>query len=144
MGKSSSKNPKINKNHNKLKMFKIGISVGRNDLNLEGHFQMGFSSKGAVTRCNFLRNLSHNCHNWSCHVACSKQHLNSLQGIYNSKDMSWVKNAIFVYNNLTEVNITQLLIQSPNLQRMDLIHNPYKIHHWSGPGNNPQRLSLSN
>ena len=26
-------------------MFKIGISVGRNDLNLEGHFQMGFSSK---------------------------------------------------------------------------------------------------
>ena len=45
MGNSSSKNPKINKNHNKLKMFKIGISVGRNDLNLEGHFQMGFSSK---------------------------------------------------------------------------------------------------
>ena len=57
---------------------------------------------------------------------CSKQHLNSLQGIYNSKDMSWVKNAIFVYNNLTEVNITQLLIQSPNLQRMDLRHNPIK------------------
>ncbi len=57
---------------------------------------------------------------------CSKQHLNSLQGIYNSKDMSWVKNAIFVYNNLTEVNITQLMIQSPNLQRMDLRHNPIK------------------
>ena len=45
---------------------------------------------------------------------------------YNSKDMSWVKNAIFVYNNLMEVNITQLMIQSPNLQRMDLRHNPIK------------------
>ena len=26
-------------------MFKIGISFGRNDLNLEGHSQMGFSSR---------------------------------------------------------------------------------------------------
>ena len=57
---------------------------------------------------------------------CSKQHLNSLQGIYNSEDMSWVKNAIFIYNNLTQVNVTQLLIQSPNLQRLDLRHNPIK------------------
>jgi hypothetical protein len=45
MGHSASKNPKINKNHNKLKMFKIGISVGRNYLNLEGHLQMGYNSK---------------------------------------------------------------------------------------------------
>ena len=26
-------------------MFKIGISVGRNYLNLEGHLQMGYNSK---------------------------------------------------------------------------------------------------
>ena len=26
-------------------MFRIGISVGRNDLNLEGHLQMGYTSK---------------------------------------------------------------------------------------------------
>ena len=26
-------------------MFRIGISVGRNDLNLEGHLQMGYSGK---------------------------------------------------------------------------------------------------
>ena len=26
-------------------MFKIGISFGRNDLNLEGHLQMGYNSK---------------------------------------------------------------------------------------------------
>ena len=37
--------PKINKNHNRQKMFRIGISVGRNDLNLEGHLQMGYNSK---------------------------------------------------------------------------------------------------
>ena len=35
----------MNKNHNRLKMFKIGISFGRNDLNLEGHLQMGYNSK---------------------------------------------------------------------------------------------------
>ena len=45
MGHSASKNPKINKNHNRQKMFKIGISFGRNDLNLEGHLQMGYNSK---------------------------------------------------------------------------------------------------
>ena len=45
MGHSASKNQKINKNHNRQKMFRIGISVGRNDLNLEGHLQMGYSSK---------------------------------------------------------------------------------------------------
>jgi hypothetical protein len=45
MGHSASKNPKINKNHNRLEMFKIGISFGRNDLNLEGHLQMGYNSK---------------------------------------------------------------------------------------------------
>ena len=26
-------------------MFRVGISVGRNDLNLEGHLQMGYNSK---------------------------------------------------------------------------------------------------
>ena len=45
MGHSASKNPKIDKNHNKQRMFRVGISVGRNDLNLEGHLQMGYSSK---------------------------------------------------------------------------------------------------
>jgi deferrochelatase/peroxidase EfeB len=44
MGHTASKNPKINKNHNKQKMFRFGISVGRNDLNLEGHVQMGYCS----------------------------------------------------------------------------------------------------
>ena len=37
--------PPLNKNHNRQKMFRIGISVGRNDLNVEGHLQMGYSSK---------------------------------------------------------------------------------------------------
>ena len=45
MGHSGSKNPKINKNHNRQKMFRIGISIGRNDLNVEGHLQMGYNSK---------------------------------------------------------------------------------------------------
>ena len=45
MGHSGSKNPKINKNHNRQKMLRIGISVGRNDLNVEGHLQMGYNSK---------------------------------------------------------------------------------------------------
>ena len=45
MGHSVSKSPKINKDHNKQKMFRVDISVGRNDLNLEGHLQMGYSSK---------------------------------------------------------------------------------------------------
>ena len=45
MGHSVSKNPKINKNNNGQKMFRIGISVCRNDLNVEGHLQMGYNSK---------------------------------------------------------------------------------------------------
>ena len=45
MGHSGSKNPKITKNHNRQKMFRIGISVGRNDLNVEGHLQMSYNSK---------------------------------------------------------------------------------------------------
>ena len=45
MGHTASKNPKINKDHNKKKMFRIGISVGRNDLNVEGHLQAGYSRK---------------------------------------------------------------------------------------------------
>ena len=38
-------NLKINKNHNRQKMFRFGISFGRNDLNLEGHLQIGYNSK---------------------------------------------------------------------------------------------------
>ena len=45
MGQSGSKNPKVNKNHNRQKMFRIGISMGRNNLSVEGHLQMGYSSK---------------------------------------------------------------------------------------------------
>ena len=45
MGHTASKNPKINKDHNKQKMFRIGISVGRNDLYVEGHLQAGYNSK---------------------------------------------------------------------------------------------------
>ena len=45
MGQSASKSPKVNKNHNRQKMFRIGISIGRNDLNVEGHLQMGYNSK---------------------------------------------------------------------------------------------------
>ena len=36
---------KRDKNHNRQKMFRFGISFGRNDLNLEGHIQMGYTSK---------------------------------------------------------------------------------------------------
>ena len=47
MGTCHSKSDKIerDKNHNRQKMFKYGVSFGRNDLNLEGHLQMGYNSK---------------------------------------------------------------------------------------------------
>jgi hypothetical protein len=47
MGTCHSKSDKIkrDKNHNRQKMFRFGISFGRNDLNLEGHVQMGYNSK---------------------------------------------------------------------------------------------------
>jgi hypothetical protein len=47
MGACYSKSDKIkrDKNHNRQKMFRFGISFGRNDLNLEGHLQMGYNSK---------------------------------------------------------------------------------------------------
>ena len=47
MGNNNSKGDKIkrDKNHNTQKMFRLGISFGRNDLNLEGHLQMGYNSK---------------------------------------------------------------------------------------------------
>ena len=47
MGTCHSKNDKIkrDKNHNRQKMFRFGISFGRNDLNLEGHILMGYNSK---------------------------------------------------------------------------------------------------
>ena len=45
MGHSASKNQRINKNHNKQKMFRFGMVAGRNDLNLEGHVQVGYCSK---------------------------------------------------------------------------------------------------
>ena len=43
MGHSNSK--KMNKAHHKQKIFRAGVSVGCNNLNLEGHLQMGFCSK---------------------------------------------------------------------------------------------------
>lgn len=43
MGHSNSK--KMNKAHDKQKMFRVGISVGRNELSLEGYLQMGFFTK---------------------------------------------------------------------------------------------------
>ena len=45
MDHSGSKRQKINKNHDKQKIFQLGISVGRNDLNLESHFQMQYHGK---------------------------------------------------------------------------------------------------
>ena len=42
---SKSERNKRDKNHNRQKMFRFGVSFGRNDLNLEGHLQMGYSSK---------------------------------------------------------------------------------------------------
>ena len=45
MGHSASKNQKMKKNHNRQKMFRTDISLGRNDLNVEGHLQMGYNSK---------------------------------------------------------------------------------------------------
>jgi hypothetical protein len=50
MGTCYSKNDKVkrNKDHNRQKMFRFGISFGRNDLNLEGHFQMGYNSKTII------------------------------------------------------------------------------------------------
>ena len=47
MGTCYSKSDKIkrDKNHNRQKMLKFGISFGHNDLNLEGHLQMGCNSK---------------------------------------------------------------------------------------------------
>ena len=47
MGTCSSKSDKVkrDKNHNRQKMFRLGVSFGRNDLNLEGHIQMGYNSK---------------------------------------------------------------------------------------------------
>ena len=47
MGTCLSKSDKVkrDKNHNRQKMFRFGVSFGRNDLNLEGHLQMGYNSK---------------------------------------------------------------------------------------------------
>ena len=36
---------KRNKDHHRQKMFRFGISFGRNELNLEGHLQLGYNSK---------------------------------------------------------------------------------------------------
>ena len=43
--KRENRNAKRDKNHNRQKMFRLGISFGRNDLNLEGHLQAGYTSK---------------------------------------------------------------------------------------------------
>ena len=47
MGNSKSRRNTVkqNKNSNRQKMFRLGVSFGRNDLNLEGHIQMGYTSK---------------------------------------------------------------------------------------------------
>ena len=47
MGACHSKSDKIkrDKNHNRQKMFRLGVSFGHNDLNLEGRIQMGYNSK---------------------------------------------------------------------------------------------------
>ena len=55
MDETESKNPKTNKNHNRQKMFRIGISVGQNDLNVEGHLQMGTVVKPSKTTTNLSR-----------------------------------------------------------------------------------------
>ena len=44
MGCKGSKR-KLNKEGEKQKLCKIGLSVGRNDLKLEGNFQLGYHSK---------------------------------------------------------------------------------------------------
>ena len=44
MGCKGSKR-KLNKEGEKLKLCKIGLAVGRNDLKLEGNFQLGYHSK---------------------------------------------------------------------------------------------------
>ena len=44
MGSRHSKK-KYNKEGQKQKMCKIGLSLGRNDLKLEGNFQLGYHSK---------------------------------------------------------------------------------------------------
>ena len=44
MGSRHSKK-KYNKEGQKQKMCKVGLSLGRNDLNLEGNFQLGHHSK---------------------------------------------------------------------------------------------------
>ena len=43
--KRENRNAKRDKNHNRQKMFRLGISFGRNNLNLEGHLQAGYTSK---------------------------------------------------------------------------------------------------
>ena len=44
MGSKHSKK-KYNKESQKQKMCKVGLSLGRNDLKLEGNFQLGYHSK---------------------------------------------------------------------------------------------------
>ena len=44
MGRRHSKK-KYNKEGQKQKMCKVGLSLGRNDLKLEGNFQLGYHSK---------------------------------------------------------------------------------------------------
>ena len=44
MGSKHSKK-KYNKEGQKQKMCKVGLSLGRNDLKLEGNFQLGYHSK---------------------------------------------------------------------------------------------------
>ena len=43
--KMHDRHPKMNKNHNRQKMFRFGVSFGRDQMNIEGHIQMGYNSK---------------------------------------------------------------------------------------------------
>ena len=43
--KSNNETVKHDKNHNREKMFRFGVSFGQNDLNLGGHVQLGYTSK---------------------------------------------------------------------------------------------------
>ena len=43
--KSESDRVKRDKNHNRQKILRFGVSFGRNDLNLENHLQIGYNSK---------------------------------------------------------------------------------------------------
>ena len=56
MGSKHSKK-KYNKEGQKQKMCKVGLSLGRNDLKLEGNFQLGYHSKNVIFLATFHKFL---------------------------------------------------------------------------------------